>query len=196
MPSSLHGRVTKASDYSDFMTPHYATEILIPFLKAKNIDYVWEPACGFGHIAEALEKHDIKVYQSDIKDMSAVNPKSIQKDFLMQNDLPDRKIKAIITNPPYNTKDKFMKRCYDLEIPFALLMPVYAIGSQSRVEMYIDKGIELLVPDKRVNYIYSLDKNHNWFHSCWFCHGILPETLMFTRMERSDDKNSSQGRFY
>ena len=41
------------------------------------------------------------------------------RDFL-KDELPDG-IDVIITNPPYSKKDKFIKRCYELKKPFALI---------------------------------------------------------------------------
>ena len=34
---------------------------------------------------------------------------------------------GVITNPPYSLKDKFIEHCYELDKPFALLLPVTAI---------------------------------------------------------------------
>lgn len=193
MAKGLISRVTNASDSSDFYTPSYAVDILIPFLKKKGFTYIWECACGLGHITNVLLRNGIYSYQSDAKDLRKRNPDSHMKDFLIQQTLPSQDIQAIITNPPYIFKDEFLKKCYSFNIPFALLMPSTAIGGKFRVELYMQHGIELLIPDKRVNYIYSEDKDDNWFHSAWFCYDILPEKLMFTRMI-TDDKNSNQNR--
>ena len=193
MAKSKQDRVVNASDFSDFYTPNYAVDILIPFLERKGFSYIWECACGLGHISNVLKKHNINSYQSDIRDLKNKNPDSNIKDFLIQQTLPSKDIQAIVTNPPYHLKDKFLAKCYSLGIPFALLMPLSALGAKVRVNMYLQYGLEVLVPDKRVNFIYSEDKSHNWFHVAWFCYNVLPEKLMFTRMNKND-KNRNQDR--
>jgi hypothetical protein len=189
MTSELQKRVTGSSSFNDFQTPDYATDILIPYLKVRGFRYIWEPACGFGFIADRLKDYGFNAYRSDIRDVSLENDLlkfnlDQCKDFLTFSDLPDPKIDCIVTNPPYSIKDEFLKKCYELEIPFALLMPLRALGAQKRVHMYLNKGIELLVPDKRVDFLYKKDKKANWFHVAWYCFNILPEKLMFTTMEK------------
>ena len=193
MGKSRRTRVTKASRFSDFYTPYYATDILIPFLKARGLSHIWECACGLGHIADVLKENRIDVYQSDVADLGEKNKEAKKKNFLHQHHLPKGKIQAIVTNPPFDLKDQFIEKCYTFNIPFALLMPLSALGGKERINLYIEHGIELLIPDKRVNFIYSEDKSDNWFHSAWFCYDILPERIMFTRMN-TDDKNRHQYR--
>ena len=195
MGSTLQDRVREASEYNQFATPSYGTEILIPYLKQKGFQYAWEPACGLGHISKVLEENDINVFQSDINIFKGNEEKTHKLDFTVQTELPDKNIEAIITNPPYSIKDDFIKKCYEFGKPFALLMTVRALGAKDRVNMYMEYGIELLVPDRRINYIYHLDKERNWFHSAWFCHGILPEKIIFTRMQKHD-RDQNQIRFY
>ncbi len=194
MASNLRKTITDSTDYFYFATPKYAVDILLPFLAAKNITYVWECACGLGHISRVLESNKIKVYQSDIFQFEENQGEVHKIDFTKQSKLPDESIDAIITNPPYKIKDKFLERCYKIGKPFALLMPLRALGAKSRVNMYIEYGIEVLVPDSRINYIYHKQNKNNWFHTAWFCHNILPEKLIFTRIKK-DDNNHDQIRF-
>ena len=176
-------RIQEASDFNILYTPQYATEIIAPHI-AKKFDCIWECACGKGHIADVLKEYNVVSYQSDIRDVSEHNSEAHIIDFLNQDELPDNNIEAIVTNPPYSIKDKFIKKCFEFDIPFALLMPLSALGGKARVNMYMEHGIEILVPDVRVNFIYDKDKKSNWFHTAWFCHNILPEKLMFTTMKR------------
>jgi len=192
--SNLFKTTTESTNYFYLATPSCAVDILIPYLKARNLNYIWECACGLGHITKVLEENSIEVYQSDITSFSKNEGKVHEIDFIIQTELPDKNIKAIITNPPYKIKDKFLKKCYELKKPFALLMPLRALGAKARVDMYMQYGIELLVPDKRINFIYHKPSENNWFHSAWFCYGILPEKLIFTRMPKND-RNKDQLRF-
>ena len=40
----------------------------------------------------------------------------------------------IITNPPYSLKDEFIKKCYEWNKPFCLLLPITAFERKARKE--------------------------------------------------------------
>ncbi|MDY6869009.1 MAG: hypothetical protein SVT56_14100 [Chloroflexota bacterium] len=203
MPSNLQKRVKESVSFDDFGTPYYATDILIPYLKNKGFPCIWEPANGWGFISDRLMENGFEVYRTDIKDSATCKKTNDSplfnkadniaggeifnledcKDFLEYNHLPPL-VDCIVTNPPYSLKDLFLAKCYSLNVPFALLMPLRALGAGTRVQMYKEHGIELLVPDKRIDFIYQLGKESNWFHAAWYCHNILPEKLIFTIMEK------------
>ena len=58
----------------------------------------------------------------------------------------------MITNPPYSIKDKFIARCYEINKPFALLLPVSSIQGIKRGCMFNEFGIDLLVLNKRIDF--------------------------------------------
>jgi len=186
---ALIDRVKKASGKRDsdldfFQTPSYATEILIKYLVERGIKRIWEPACGEGMITKYLKKNGFEVFQSDIKKRK---DNIVKFDFLSRTTYPPIRrfsFDAIITNPPYEIKDEFIERCFELKKPFALFVPLFAIGGVKRVDMYLEYGVEFLVPDKRTNFIYPDGGDRNWFHCFWLCHDILPEKLMFVKMRR------------
>ena len=154
-----------------YYTPSYATELIVPYLHGT----IWECAAGEGHITIVLEDHGLEVYETDV---------AFGVDFLT-SDLPEG-VDMIVTNPPYSLKDKFLKHCYDLGIPFALLLPLTTLGGMKRTKMYNEYGLEILIPDRRINFIYKGAGKACWFHSAWFCHNVLPEKLMFAEIENRD----------
>ena len=96
------------------------------------------------------------------------------KDFLI-DELPEG-IDIIITNPPYSKKDKFIERCYELNKPFALLLPVSSLQGQKRGNMFEENGIEILALKKRIDFT---GKGSPHFGVAWFCHNILKQKLIF-----------------
>lgn len=83
---------------------------------------------------------------------------------------------GIITNPPYSKKDKFLRRCYDIGKPFALLLPVSSLQGIQRGEMFDKHGVDILVLRKRIDFT---GKGSPHFGVAWFTHGILPDRLIF-----------------
>jgi len=160
---------TKNKKHDHFDTPAYAVEPLLPYIH-KSFK-IWEPTDtnGESQITKVLQKHGCEVITTSIKDF----------DFL--KDIPDFRYDCIITNPPYSLKDEFIKRCYELSLRWAMLMPLTALEGIQRGNKYRDKGVELLVLDRRVEFTGG----SCWFNTSWFCKGILPEKLIFARLDKN-----------
>ncbi len=77
--------------------------------------WIWEPACGEGHIVNELYREGYKniVATDIIKGEDFFDPLSVPYGI---------KYFWIITNPPFSIADKFILRCKELGIPFALLL--------------------------------------------------------------------------
>jgi hypothetical protein len=161
---------TNTSDTRDRCeTPGYALDPIVPFL---NPNWrIWEPACGTGRIMRRLSELRFKVTGSD----------------LMEEWQPDQ-FDAILTNPPYSIKPQWIRRCYQLGKPFALLVPVETIGSGEVQRMMEEQGAEILLLNKRVNYympIQGMKKGTGaQFPSLWLCWKILPAPIVYGRITR------------
>lgn len=109
-----HGR--HPSDF--YETPTEATVALMNQLELDPCDPntdIWEPACGDGAIAQFLMGMGFYVEPSDIRKETPY----FQKDFLTGK--PEH-CDWIITNPPFNLADEFIRRAWSLEVPFAFLL--------------------------------------------------------------------------
>ncbi len=166
--TQLFKMTTEASKHDDLYTPEYAVKILLPYLYGT----IWECASGKGHISKVLRDNNFDVIETDIKTGT---------DFLSHERLG---VNVIVTNPPYSLKDQFLARCYQLGKPFALLLPLTTLGGVKRSKLFMDHDIQVLIPNRRINFIYNNSGDRNWFHSAWFCRGLLPDQLMFVDMDR------------
>jgi len=89
----------------------------------------------------------------------------------------------IISNPPYSIKDVILERLYLIDKPFIMLLPLTALGGMKRVGMFKKYGIDLIVFDKRINYIINgKQANGNWFASAYFTYKVLDEKLIFENL--------------
>ena len=151
----------------ELFTPVNAVMPLIKYMP-KNA-WVWECAekeSLDGNITNEFRNNGIKVIPTSI----------YNKTNFLDCDIPE-KITHIITNPPFSLKNEFIKRCYEIGIPFALLLPTNTIDTKYRFNFYKKYGLEILLFNKRINYIGS--KNAAPFASAWFCWNVLPEKLVF-----------------
>lgn len=170
--SLLERKSKKGSDL--IQTPDWPTELLLKFLEAnspiwsKNMT-IWEPACGEGFMLDCFKANGYHAHGSDIL---------FDHNFL--EDKATNQFDTIITNPPFSIKDKFLARCYELKVPFALLLPLTALEGKKRQEMYKRYGLQLLCLPKRVNFKVPSGKNNNWFHCDFFTNGFeLEKDLYF-----------------
>ena len=89
---------------------------------------------------------------------------------------------CIVSNPPYSLKNEFLRRCYEYKKPFCLLLPITNLEGIERGKMFRENSVELLVLDRRCNFIYNNAKKSNWFNTSWFCWNILPRQLIFEEL--------------
>jgi len=157
----------KKNSPDDFQTPDYALNYLAPYLKKEWV--IWECAAGKGNLTNGLKNRGFDVVATDILyDFNFLTQKAEVFD-------------CIVTNPPYSLKQEFIERCYQLSNHFALLMPLTALESEKRQKWYREKGIQLIIPNKRINFETpsGLGKSA-WFPTAWFCYGLdLPKDIVF-----------------
>ena len=81
---------------------------------------------------------------------------------------------VIVTNPPWSKKHLFLKRCVELNKPFALLLPVRTLGVR-RCQVLLD-DVDVLFLKKRVDFTGGGAP----YEACaWFTRKILPMRMVF-----------------
>jgi hypothetical protein len=139
------------------MTPFYGIEPLFAYLPKDAL--LWESAAGDGHMVDVLTGQGWRVVESELD--------RGQDYFTYQPDAWDIQV----TNPPYSLKYKWLKRAYELDKPFALLLPGDALFAATAQKLFKRYGYQMLLPDKRIDY---KTPNKGWdssaqFTSAWFC---------------------------
>jgi hypothetical protein len=156
----------------NFQTPKEALNILLPYLD--KTWQIWECAWGNGNLYKFLSEAGFRVLGTDIN-----GEYGHRFDFLV--DIMSFPFDCIVTNPPYSLKDEFLMRAYELNTPFAFLMPLTALEGKKRGALYKKYGIELIIPNKRINFITPSGKGSGaWFQTAWFTWKLnLPQQLNF-----------------
>lgn len=155
----------------ELYTPDYAIEPLLKYLPKDKI--IWECTdFGSSNITKLLKQHDYKVISTHKDNF----------DFL--TDVPNFDFDMIITNPPYSLKNEFLKKCYQYDKPFCLLLPLTSLEGIERGKMFREKGIDVLVLDKRCDFMDN--KKSNWFNTSWFCYKVLPKQLIFEELHKGE----------
>lgn len=157
---------TKAPQKDKCQTPPYAIDPLVPYLG--KFKFIWEPATGEGLLTLWLSRAlDAKILATDIV--------TGHDFFKYEMPLP---YDCIITNPPFSLKFPWLKRCYALGKPFALLMPSDAMFAEKAQKMFSEYGIDVLLMTPRVDYKMP---NVGWggaaqFSTAWFTYNVVQTT--------------------
>lgn len=156
-------------------TPAYALEPLLPYLHGKR--FIWEPMAGNGQLVSALENAGHLVVAGDIL--------TGQNFFTVKPPVVD----GMVTNPAYSVKYEVIAHCYEIGLPFALLVPVSCIGAKGCNSLMRkhenDTGIILL--DKRVDYnmpIAGESGSGAQFPSLWLCYKLLPKPIVYATLNK------------
>lgn len=160
----------KQGNSNDFQTPKEALYPLIPYLKK---DWkIWECACGSGNLVRGLKEYNYDVIGSDIKE---------GHDFLKWQ---PKEYDCIVTNPPFSLKQEFLRRCYELKKPFALLLPLTTFETEKRQSLFKRYGVQVVFFDKRINFeTPSGNGGGSWFATAWFTSQMkLKKDLNFVRL--------------
>lgn len=92
---------------------------------------------------------------------------------------------VIVSNPPYTQKDRVIERLYELEKPFAVLLPLNSLQGVGRYR-YFKNGIQILTFDKRIGFhnAESMEeyKKGSSFATAYFCRDILPRDLILEEL--------------
>ena len=162
----------KTNAPNDFQTPPEALIPLLPYIRREWI--IWECASGNGNLVNELTRCGFSTLGTDIKQ---------GWDFLQDTPF---EFDCIITNPPYSLKQEFLQRCYELQKPFALLLPLTTFETKKRQELFIKNGLEVIFLPKRINF-ETPDGNGkgSWFATAWFTSGLnIGKEMNFWMEER------------
>lgn len=97
--------------------------------------YVWECACGEGHLSEELLNQDYKVFSTDLIDRNYINFNK-KLDFLSSN---NKFCGDILTNPPFKLAEEFVKKGHELidnGNKIILFLKIQFLEGQKRKEMF------------------------------------------------------------
>jgi hypothetical protein len=114
-----------------FPTPAWATHALIDNEKFSGA--IWESACGNGAMSRVLEKTGCSVISSDLYDRGFGE---IGVDFLTA----ERRTENIVTNPPYNSAEGFVRAgIQQATQKFALLLRLAFLEGANRANTIFSK---------------------------------------------------------
>ena len=155
MPIKAMVESSRRGPYDELNTPYEAIRYLLPHLHSALL--IWESAPGNLRLVNMLENCGRNVVWSD-KNYFEWQP---------------AKWDVQVTNPPFSVKAKWLKRANELSKPYAILLPVTALGARNcQLEL---GGIEIILLPRRIDFT---GKKAPWFATAWFTKGLhLPSQI-------------------
>lgn len=160
------------SKNDEYYTPMYAILPIIRYLKPKS--KIW---CPF----DTEKSNYVKKFRELGFDV-AYSHISTGDDFFT---CEMKDCDYIISNPPYSKKTEVFERLFLMGKPFAMLVGVAGLFESKR--RFGINEFEIMYFDKRISYLKSYEDNipslHPPFSSVYLCHHILPQTIVFERLQ-------------
>jgi len=157
-------------------TPKYALPPIVDILHGyQKHPVIWEPAAGEGMMVEGLKDNLLDVVGTELEN---------GQDFFTI-DKPHN-VDVIVTNPPYSLKYKWVERCFEFDIPWALLLPVESLGAKTMQEMIKGRDFTIILLNKRVNFKMPNKgfEGTAQFPVAWFTHGFgLPVQIRYAEIK-------------
>lgn len=155
----------------EWYTPSEAVMPIVKYLKPNS-----KILCPFdtkeSNFVKVLKSEGFTVEYSHIKDGT---------DFF---DLQKPDADYIISNPPYSMRQEVLKRLYEWDIPFAMLLNSNGLFDSIKRFNLAYGGVEVMYIYPRINFLGGNGNvSHANFQSCYWCRGILPEKLVFERLD-------------
>ena len=170
----LTAKTDRESD--EVYTPAYAVQPLVKYIKQFNPNTtIWCPFdMEYSEYVKIFKQAGFKVIYSHIDN---------GENFFYYE--PEENYDVIISNPPFSQKDDVLKRLYELNKPYAMLLPIPSLQGQARFP-YLKDDLQYLGFDKRINYYMNKDftqvQKGVSFGSCYLCKHFLPKDLIIEEL--------------
>ena len=136
---------------NEYYTPKYAVNILKEHLK-KEWKTIWCPFDKeWSNYVIILKELGYNVIHTHIDN---------GEDFI--NYVPNFEFDVIISNPPFSIKNQVIKKCFDYNKPWCLLLPYTMFFAKSTIQLCGDR-IQFLMIDDRISFNGERANFNSWY---------------------------------
>ena len=162
---SMLGAPTHERHPDDFYpTPSWCTEVLLRHWRPRGV--VWEPAAGDGAIVDVIREYFYPTWATDLHQRRS----DIQGGVDFFAAIPPVTEFSIVTNPPNNLAEEFLREALKLTSNVAMLFRHEFDCAASRADLYrLPNFVGKIVLTKRPRWIADStgSPRHNWAWSIW-----------------------------
>jgi hypothetical protein len=174
----MHFKVNKQDEW---LTPDYAVKPLIPFLTPGS-----DILCPFDTVQSAY----VRVFRNaGFRVSYSHKDRGHKKDFFSYTNERLRNAGYVISNPPYSCKNAVLRKLFSSGARFAMLFGGVGLFEAERFEMFMNYDFELMYFDKRIGFYPGAGQAASGsppFSSIYVCRGVLPEQIVFARLDKKE----------
>ena len=154
-------------------TPSYSVQPIVEYIPKDAV--VW---CPF----DTADSEFVKVLAANSIDVVFSHISAGQDFFQYEPEYYD----CIVSNPPFTNKRAFFQRALDLGKPFALLMANTWLNDRAPMQLFEERGLQLLLLDRRTEFIQPdrAVSGKITFSSSYFCCDFLPRDIIIKQIEK------------
>lgn len=173
--------IVAGSQNDEFYTPPYAVRPVIPYLTDAGFTRVW---CPF----DTADSWFVKVLCASGIDV-VYSHLATGQDFF-STEVP-RGCQAVVSNPPYTSKQRVLQNLFSRKVPFAMLVGVVGLfESEARFTMFQSNTFEILYLNRRVSFFKCFSDQtpalNPPFSSVFLCSRVLPAQICFSKIDKRD----------
>ncbi len=151
-----HKKNTYIKKDDDWETPKECLEVLLKYIGENDI--IYDPFYCNGRVIDEWKKLERECINDD------------QDAFNREHPLFD----VLVSNIPFSLKKESMELAVNLGMPFALLMPIEALGSKWITPYWREKDFKIIIPDGRWAFTKKGKlQGGSWFDTCWITWGLI-----------------------
>ena len=166
----------------------------VMYSKGRN-DECWTPAYAVQPILEYIPKDAVVWCPFDTSDSEFVKLIHDNGNVVVHSHLDDgldffdfqpTHWDVMVSNPPFTNKRAFFQRALDLGKPFALLMANTWLNDRAPMQLFEERGLQLLLLDRRTEFVQpnAAVSGKITFSSSYFCCDFLPRDIVIKRIQK------------
>ncbi|WP_368486649.1 sugar-phosphate nucleotidyltransferase [Spiroplasma sp. DGKH1] len=128
-------------------TPKWVVQDMYNRINIKKYRNVWLP---FNHLESEFRQEALNNNLSNFKATHIFD--DLQNDFFITK--PPNHCDLIISNPPFSIQNQILERLFELNIPFAMLLPLRTLETEPRGNLFekYNNDIQILIFKKRIKF--------------------------------------------
>ena len=173
--ADFYKQVKKSINGDEYYTKENSVDMIVPYIERKGFQAIW---CPF----DTEESSFVKVFSERGYTVNYGHIDTGQDFFDYSSPQGD----VLVSNPPFSKRDAILKRLYEWDLPFALILNFNGLfDSKRRLDIFQGHRVEMLVPRGRMKFLHRdvADLDSPNFQSIYVCNHLLDKQIVFDNTE-------------
>lgn len=172
--NTLRGAQKRTGVADEWYTPRSAVDVILRHApSADTHPRVWSPF-------DTDDSHFVSAYRERGHTVTATHISTGGDFFSLAPNVSADTFDMIVSNPPYSMLTDVFTSLFATGIPWAMLVPIPSVfDAIGRRELFRKNGVQLLIPNKRINFDGDNHKSSVPFLTVYACWNLLDRDIVF-----------------